>query len=63
METKNIYMLISVLRDAAGKRSGDDRMLMLGSANYLERLLRENEDLRAEKRSNDPNQTEGANTK
>jgi hypothetical protein len=40
METKQIYDLIIVLRKVAKEREGDDRILMLGAANFLELLVR-----------------------
>ena len=48
METKHVYLIIKALRDVAIERTGDDRMLMLTSANFMERLVRENADLSEE---------------
>ena len=50
MEPKQIYDLIIVLRSVAKQRTGDDRILMLGAANWLERLSRRCSDVERENR-------------
>ena len=53
-----IYDLILVLRKVAKERTGDDRLLMIASANWLERLARQNVDIQNELRRLKPNSIE-----